>query len=200
MRVSRQPHRQNNIHNLFGSRGSAVSIVTTRGWRARSSNTGRGKTSCLLQNVQAGCGLYLASYSMGTRVRDTRYRSFGVLLSINIHLAPKLGMKGAIPLLPLYAFIEWTAISLHFSYLYNLFICTNGIIINKNELWRIRGEEIATEFEILLGTLEGGTDDYNKKGIRLSILWAENWPLIVQTVITFIATFRTKCHTTRERP
>jgi len=68
---------------------------------------------------------------VGTRVRDMGYGSFGLLLSINILLVPKLGMKGAIPQLPLYALIVWTAMSLHFSYLYNLLKCTNGITINK---------------------------------------------------------------------
>jgi len=68
---------------------------------------------------------------MDTQVRDKGYSRFGVLLSINIHLAPKLGMKGSIPLLHLYASIAWTAISLYFSYLYNLLNCANGIVINK---------------------------------------------------------------------
>jgi len=48
---------------------------------------------------------------MGTRVRDMEYSRSGVLLSINTHLAPNLGMKGAIHLLPLYEFVASTAIS-----------------------------------------------------------------------------------------
>ena len=71
---------------------------------------------------------------MGTRVRDMGYSCFGVLLSMNIHLAPKLGMKESRPLLQLYASIVWTAISVHFSYLYNLLNCANGIIINKKRV------------------------------------------------------------------
>jgi hypothetical protein len=71
-------------------------------------------------------------------------------------------MKGAIPLLPLYAFIAWTAICLHFFYLYNLLNCANGIIINKKRAVKIRSEAIVTEFEILLRTLAGETDDYNE--------------------------------------
>lgn len=131
MCVSRQADRQKKIYNLFGSRGSAMSIVTTTNWTVRSSNTGRSKNSCLFQNVQTGYGEYPASYSVGTRVRDMGYSRFGLLLCINIHLVPKLGMKGTIPLLPLYAFIVWTAIYSHFSSLHNLLNCTNCFTINK---------------------------------------------------------------------
>jgi len=67
------------------------------------------------------------------------YSRFGVLLSINIHLAPKLGTKGSVPVLHFYAFIVWTAIFLHFSYLYNLLNCANGIIINKKRV--VKDEE-----------------------------------------------------------
>jgi hypothetical protein len=62
-----------------------------------------------LQNVKASTGTHAASYSMNTGVIPP-----GVKLTTLPHLAQQLRSSGAIPLLPLYAFIAWIRTTLPF--------------------------------------------------------------------------------------
>jgi hypothetical protein len=55
-----------------------------------------------------------ASYSVGTTVLSQGSGSEGIKLTIHLHLVPRLRMSGAITLLPLYAIMLWTGITLPF--------------------------------------------------------------------------------------
>jgi len=72
-------------------------------------NTRRGKR--FFKTVQTGSGAQPASYSMGTGFFHEAKVTHGVILTTHFHLALTLGMSGAIPLLPLSAFMAWTGTS-----------------------------------------------------------------------------------------
>ena len=61
--------------------------------------------SSFLQNVQTASGAHPALYSMGSGVLSRGYSGRGVKLTTHLHLVPRLRMSGAIPLIPLYAFM-----------------------------------------------------------------------------------------------
>ena len=60
------------------------------------------------RNVQTSSGAQPASYSTRNRVLSRKKSVRGVMLTTHFHLAPRLRMGGAIPLLPEYAFMAWT--------------------------------------------------------------------------------------------
>jgi hypothetical protein len=62
-----------------------------------------GRDIYFLQNVKTG------SYSVGTGTLTRGHIGQGVKLNTHIHLVPRLRMSGAVPLLPLHAFITWTS-------------------------------------------------------------------------------------------
>jgi len=62
----------------------------------------------LLQNVQTSSGTYAASYSMGSMALSQKKSGHIVTLTTDLNLVPGLRMSGAIPLLPLNAFMAWT--------------------------------------------------------------------------------------------
>jgi hypothetical protein len=68
----------------------------------------------LLQNVQTGFGAHSAYYSMGTRVLSRRLSGRSVKITTHLHLVTKSRISGAIPLLPLYAFMAWRGEKLYF--------------------------------------------------------------------------------------
>jgi len=51
---------------------------------------------------------------MGIGLPPRGYGGRGMTLTTHLHLAPKLRMSGAMPLLPLYAFVTWTVNTLPF--------------------------------------------------------------------------------------
>jgi hypothetical protein len=63
------------------------------------------RDSSVLRNIQTGSGTHPASYIMGTEVPSRGLSGWGMMLTTHFQLAPKLRMNGAIPLLPLYAFM-----------------------------------------------------------------------------------------------
>jgi hypothetical protein len=67
------------------------------------------------KTIQTAAGAHWPSYSMGIEVifQTGIYR--GVKLATYLHLALKLTMSGAMPLLTLYAFIAWTGAALYIS-------------------------------------------------------------------------------------
>jgi hypothetical protein len=52
------------------------------------------------ESVHIGCGAHPASYSVGIEVLSRGYSGRGVTLTTHLHLALRLRMSGAIPLLP----------------------------------------------------------------------------------------------------
>jgi hypothetical protein len=62
----------------------------------------------VFQNIQTGSGAHPASCSMGTGFFPGGEAAVGVMLTSHLQLVPRLRMNGAIPLLPLYAFMAWT--------------------------------------------------------------------------------------------
>jgi hypothetical protein len=68
-----------------------------------------------LQNVQTSYVRHPASYSMGTGVLSQRYSSWGMKLTIHLHLLLWLRMSGAISLPLPYASIAWTGVTLPLS-------------------------------------------------------------------------------------
>jgi hypothetical protein len=60
----------------------------------------------LLRSVQTSSGAHTASYSTGTMFLHQRKTGRGVVLTTDLHLAPRLEMSGVIPLLRLHAVID----------------------------------------------------------------------------------------------
>jgi hypothetical protein len=58
-------------------------------------------------------GAHPAFYSMGTCLQSRGQSNWGVTLTTELHLVPRLIKHGAIPLLPLCAFMAWTRTFLH---------------------------------------------------------------------------------------
>ena len=74
-----------------------------------------GKSLSVLQNVHTGSGAHPASYSMITgALFGGGWNCRSLKLTTHLHLVPRLRMSGAIPLLPLYAFVAWTGKALPF--------------------------------------------------------------------------------------
>jgi len=61
----------------------------------------------LLQNIQTGSGAHPASYSLGTGLPFWGLSAQGMMLTTRFHLAPRLRISGAIPLI-LCIFMVWT--------------------------------------------------------------------------------------------
>ena len=62
-----------------------------------------------LHMVQTNSGVHSASYSIRNGVVSRGQSSQGVKLTTHFRLVPRLRMRGAIPVLPLYALTLWTA-------------------------------------------------------------------------------------------
>ena len=87
----------------------SVTIATyATDWTARGSNPVGERDISLLQIIQTGSGAHLAFCSMGTGFLPRGQSRRGGRLTTHIHLVPRLRMSGAVPLLPLYAFMAWT--------------------------------------------------------------------------------------------
>jgi hypothetical protein len=69
----------------------------------------QGENVFLLQNVQTVSEAQPASSTMTTGALRRRFKRPG--LATDLHLMPELRMNGAIPLLPLCAFMAWTGTS-----------------------------------------------------------------------------------------
>ena len=81
-----------------------------------------------LHMVQTNSGVHSASYSIRNGVVSRGQSSQGVKLTTHFRLVPRLRMRGAIPVLPLYALTLWTAKTWPFEIL-SLFVkysVTNG--------------------------------------------------------------------------
>ena len=74
----------------------------------------------LPKNVQTGSGAHPASHVMDIGGLSIEKISRGMKLTTHLQLVPRLTMRGAIPLHPLYAFMAWTAITSSFL---PIFIC-----------------------------------------------------------------------------
>jgi len=94
-----------------GSWCSRAGIVTCFGLDGLGSNAGRDR------KCPDFSGAYPASFSMGARIHGQ-----GMKLTTHLHLVPRLSMSGAVPLLPIYAFIAWTGKILTFCINFNEFI------------------------------------------------------------------------------
>lgn len=68
----------------------------------------------LLQDVQTGSGSHPLSYSVDTAVISRGYSGRGVRLTPHPHLVLKFRMRGAMPVIPLYAIMAWTDCSVNF--------------------------------------------------------------------------------------
>jgi len=80
----------------------SLGIVTRlRGWTGRVRIPAQARDFLFSKTVQTGSGAHPASYSMGTRVLSRGSGSQGIMLTIHLHLVPRLRMGGAITLLPL---------------------------------------------------------------------------------------------------
>jgi len=55
--------------------------------------------------IQVEQDIFLASYSVGAVLLSWGWSGYGVKLTTNLYLVHRLRMSGAIPLLPLYAFM-----------------------------------------------------------------------------------------------
>jgi hypothetical protein len=98
------------------------------GWPVGGSNTATGPKFSPLQNVQTSCGAHPVSYSMGTGVLS-RGKVARMCRTTGLHLVPRLRMSGAIPQLPLYAFMAWRGKTFTFSTLSFAFIRYNSTVI-----------------------------------------------------------------------
>jgi hypothetical protein len=87
----------------------------------RVSNPGEEKYFSLLENVQTRSGAHPTYYSERSGVLYRGQNDGGVTLITHLNLVPRLRMIGAIPLLPLHAFMAWTGKKIDF-----FFIFTNG--------------------------------------------------------------------------
>jgi hypothetical protein len=67
----------------------------------------QGKEILSSKTAQIDSVTHLASYPIGTRVPSQGQSGRGVKLTTYLHIVPRLRMTGAIPLLPLYAFMAW---------------------------------------------------------------------------------------------
>ena len=73
-----------------------------------------GKDFYLLQNVLTVSGAHPASYSVGTGVLSQGSSSRGVNLITYLHSVSRLRVNGAIPPVPLYAYMPWTVTAVFF--------------------------------------------------------------------------------------
>jgi hypothetical protein len=64
------------------------------------------------KTVQIGCMTHPVSYSIAIGVLSRGYNGRDVMLTSHFHLVQRLRISGAIPLLPLYAFMAWTRTTL----------------------------------------------------------------------------------------
>jgi hypothetical protein len=99
---------------LNQSRDSSVGIALGYGLDDRGSRVrfpaGAGNFS-LHHRVQNGSGAHRASYAIGTRGSFPGGEGVGgVKLTIHLHLVPRSRVRGAIPPLPLYAFMVWCSL------------------------------------------------------------------------------------------
>ena len=69
--------------------------------------SGEARYFYLLRNVQTGSDADLAFHSTGTAILSRELSGQGMNLTTHLHLVPRLGMRGAMPLLRLYAFMAW---------------------------------------------------------------------------------------------
>ena len=114
--------------------GTTASVITqysltiqSTGCTVRGLNPGRNKIFFVFPNVQTGSEVHPDSYSVGTGILSRDQRGRGVKFITQLRLLPMLRMSGAIPLLPLYAFMVWTAkilpLPLPFTLLYQMSSC-----------------------------------------------------------------------------
>ena len=89
------------------------------------SNIFKGKTFCLLRNVQTISGAQLPSFSVNAVVIYQGKCGRGVMLTTKLRLMLSLKMGGALHLLPLYAYMTWTEI---------IFTSTGPRVANHTEL------------------------------------------------------------------
>jgi len=75
----------------------------------------RAKDFSLLQNTQ-GPEVQAVSYSMSAKVLSWEKSGWGMALKTHVHPTPRVRISGAIPLLPLYDFIDRTRTSLPFTF------------------------------------------------------------------------------------
>jgi hypothetical protein len=62
----------------------------------------------LLQTARKGSEAHTAFYTISTGLLSRAERGRGVKFTALMHVAPRIKMRGAIPLHPLYAFTAWT--------------------------------------------------------------------------------------------
>jgi hypothetical protein len=97
---------------VLGIWNSIVSIVNRlHAGRSRVRILAGVRDFCLLQNVQTSPGAHPVFFFNGYRGFHG-YSGWGVKLTTHLHLVPRLRMIGAMPLLPLYAFMVWTETTL----------------------------------------------------------------------------------------
>ena len=97
------------------------------GSTVQDTNPGNGRTFSLLQNVQTVFGSPQASYWVGTGNLSLGYSGWVTRLTTHLHLVLRLGMSGAMLLLPLYAFMVCTGTALPLQYFSLLWYCVMAV-------------------------------------------------------------------------
>ena len=120
-----RPHVENNY--IMHAMGSTV----------RGSNASRGAWGFLFSNPppQIGSVACPASYSIRTGVLPGRSSGRGAKLTTQYHRVSRLGMSGAIPLLPLFAFMACAGAAVYFNLYY--------LNCDRTVLWFSQVTEIA---------------------------------------------------------
>lgn len=72
-----------------------------------------------LHNIRISSWAHPPCYSLGTVVISRGLRDRRAKLNAVLHLLPRSRMNGAIPLLPVYAFMAWTKTTLPLPYIHN---------------------------------------------------------------------------------
>ena len=98
------------LYSLISSQCNAVDTATTlRNMRSGFVSLLGAWDFSLFLRFQTGCGTNPASYSKDIRVLSRRWKGWGVMFTTHpLNIVPRLRMSGAIPLLPIYAFMAWT--------------------------------------------------------------------------------------------
>jgi hypothetical protein len=112
----------------------------------------------LHHRVHTGSGAHPASYPIGTRAISLRVKRRGVKLTTHLHLVLRSRMRGAIPPLPQYAFMEWCSVKAQGQlYLYLLPSCVLTLKLNTllhNKLHKSQSKSLLCSQTIEYGLLK----------------------------------------------
>ena len=89
-------------------------MTTLQAGRSRLQIQAETRDFSVLQNVHTGSEDHPASFSVGTGVLSRGVKRLGRDVDTHLYLVPSVGASGAIPLLPINAYVVWKGVNILF--------------------------------------------------------------------------------------